>query len=167
MRKFTYALTLIFTLTFVTACSLNHKENALEEMSYRAAGQDQNNGIFQTYSTPTADVIRDVEQRVDQVPGVSNVHVLFYPADNLIVGFTADNTTSYEVTEARVRQELQGEAKHNIVYLVHQENPDLLARIMQTRSKQRQGKPVSDMEMLSVVNGVWKAIVPFNFLSKT
>lgn len=167
MRKITYAITLIFILCFITACSLNHKENALEEMSYRAAGYDRSNSLFQTNSPPSPNPIRDLEQRVEHVPGVSNVSVLFYPTDNLIVGFSSDNTPSYAVTEARVRQELQGEAKHYLVYLVNEQNPDLLARVWETRFQQRQGKTVSDSEMLSIMNGVWKAIVPFNFLSKT
>lgn len=167
MRKLTYALTLMFTLSFITACSLNHKENNLEEMSYRAAGYDRNNAFFQTNSTDPTNPIHDLERRVDQVPGVSNVSVLFYPTDNLIVAFSADNTPSIEVTEARVRQELQGEAKHYIVYLVTQEHPDLLARVRETRSQQRQGNSIRDEDMLSVMQGIWKDIVPFNFLSKS
>lgn len=161
MRKITCALTLIFALSFTTACSLNHKESALEEASYRAAGIDRN---FQTNSN---NPIRDLEKRVDQVPGVSNVSVLFYPADNLVVGYSSDKTAPAGVTEARVRQELQGESKHYIVYLVNQEHQDLLTRVRETRSQQRQGKHVSDADMLSVMQGVWKDIVPFNFLSKT
>ncbi|MEW9672293.1 YhcN/YlaJ family sporulation lipoprotein [Ammoniphilus sp. 3BR4] len=162
MKKAPIAFTLFLILGLMTGCSLNHRYSSLEEAQFRAAGFEPAQNI-----APEADPAAHIENRVEAIPGVQEANVLFYGVDNLIIGVDAEGTPSVRAIEGWIRQELQGEANDFLVYVVTEREPDLLSRIKTMRGNILQGKRVNENEMLSLVNGVWKTIVPFNHLSKT
>lgn len=165
MRKFTFALPLILILGLISGCSLNHRYNALEEASYRAAGIETHQN-----TAPAQDPAEHLENRVKAIPGIANAHVLFYGVDNLIVGIDlaqGAHNNAYRISEDRVRQELQGESKDFLVYIVTEKDTDVLTRVRNLRNDIRRGQSITEGQLLSVVNGVWKSIVPLNLLSKS
>lgn len=162
MKKTSALFTLFLILGLVTGCSLNHRYSALEEASFRAKGFETTQNM-----APESDPAAHFENRIEAIPGVQEAHVLFYGVDNLIIGVDTVEPPSLRAVEGWMRQELQGEAKDFLIYIVTEREPELLTRIKTMRANVLQGQRVREREMLSLVNSVWKTIVPFNHLSKT
>ncbi|WP_164984993.1 YhcN/YlaJ family sporulation lipoprotein [Ammoniphilus sp. CFH 90114] len=161
MKKVPFTLTFLLMLGLLTGCSLDHRFNSLEEASYRAKGFENN------MNTAPIDPADHIEKRVEAIPGVKEAHVLFYGVDNLILGIDTEEPPSLQAIKGWIKQELQGEAVDFLIYVVTNRESDLLARVKAMRSNILEGQKVRESEMVRLVNGVWKTVVPFNLLSKS